>query len=114
MFQHWVRWAWFVGLVIFGALLIVMSQGRHDQKEMDNRFHEFKDTVHIKLLVKLKEGPYLHRVIDEELGKVCYLNAVGGGIQCFSLNDATSGMNEEDIKKLTKKYNRPHRYNYNQ
>ncbi len=105
---------WFVGLgiVIFMLLMALLGRDTSSSISTKEQLHEFKNTIHIKLLAELEEGPYLHRVIDSELGKVCYLNAVGGGIQCFSLDEVTSGKDAEAIKKLTRRYRKPSRYNY--
>jgi len=114
MLDGFVRW---IGGFIFVCIIVIFFIiGSHNSinKKIENQTDEFKNTVHIKILAELEKGNYLHRVIDEELGKVCYLNAVGGGIQCFPLNNIKHemGMTTEQIKQLTRTHKKPKRYNY--
>jgi len=98
-------------LVVGGIFIFLMTNLRSDPI-IEKQQMEFEETVSVKILAELEKGAYFQRVIDKELGKVCYINAVGGGIQCFPLEEITIDMTSEEIKKLTKVYIPPTRYNY--
>jgi len=112
MSENWGKWVCFIILLLFIGIIAILCQNNSNRVRVETQLHEFKSIVHTKVLAELKTGPYLHRIIDEQLGKVCYLNATGGGIQCFSLKELTADMTAQEIKKLTKTYKKPNRYRY--
>jgi hypothetical protein len=102
MFSTWWKWALFIGLVMFCSVFYALSVNTVEQNRIETQTEEFKTSIHVKILTELKKGPFLHRIIDEELNKVCYVNAVGGGIQCFSLLELTSHMTRDEFNQLTR------------
>jgi len=110
--------SWIVWLVVIGAVGMLAIMGIHGWSErvpynIQTQTDEFKKSVYVKVLAKLEKGPYLHRVIDKDLKKICYVNAVGGGIECFDYDRATFHMTEEEKEKLTKRHRKPRSYRQN-
>ena len=89
---------WDFGILkVFGWTLLVLSifmgmvAGCNHLKSapwyIENSISKHEDTIINKVIAEIPPGKYLHRVVDKETGIVCYLNAVGGGMECFHIEE---------------------------
>lgn len=88
---------YFISLTAFGFIILwalfFRGGGTWDVKES---IRKNKNHIKVTTLAEIPKGAFVHRIVDTKLRKVCYLNAVGGGIQCFDLDTETY----EDLKLL--------------
>lgn len=109
----WLRdlgWVFAVFAAILVALMFIFL--RQPNWKVNEAIDRHDKHIKIETLAKIPKGPYLHRVVDTELNRVCYLNAVGGGIKCFDL-DETVGENDKLRKDLLKYSNDYRKYSHN-
>lgn len=79
----------FVAFCCFGSSYFKnYEKGKLVKESIKNQ----KTTTIVKALAEIPRSATLYRVADLETDTVCYLNAIGGGIQCFSLRDITNSM----------------------
>ena len=75
------------GLSLFILMVAGCNQLREVPWEIKTTLEQCEDTVIVKTIAEIPKGNYLHRIVDTDTDVVCYLNAVGGGIQCFSIKE---------------------------
>lgn len=103
----------FFGIVLIGLISWFVNKPNYKIVQAMDR-HE--NTILVETLAEIPKGPYIHRVVDKDMNKVCYVNCAGGGIVCFDLDDISiSTEKKEDLlsqhNKMRRAYNNGY-YNY--
>lgn len=104
----WKNWAKdMIGMAIFFVIIGIIALAvwlSKDNWRVAEAMRRHKDAIKVETLAKIPKGAFVHRIVDEELNKVCYVNCAGGGIECFDLDEVTA--DDEKLREdLTKYYN---------
>lgn len=96
----------FIGTIIFVCITSIIAfyviNGLYykNNPTVKKQINYHANSVLIKTLVEIPPGAFIHRFIDYDLERVCYINSAGGGIWCEPLNRILENKDPELIEDV--------------